>query len=154
MNEIQKNLYRGLVRLGRERFGTADMLDSILGDIDRVSASLIATQGKTGQHIRDNEWLMSIRGRTIIPGGACPPVGPVGLRSPPSPVLCSAQTATMSTASRITQDVAGAEQGGRIRLSNQPRRGWHVCRNGAHTRSSRSVSGLPSSSRSQSWMSR
>ena len=49
----------------------ADMLDAILGDIDRVSASLIAAQGKTGQHIRDNEWLMSIRGRTIIPGGAC-----------------------------------------------------------------------------------
>ena len=32
---------------------------------------LVASQGKTGQHIRDNEFLMSIRGRTIIPGGAC-----------------------------------------------------------------------------------
>jgi cell division protein ZapD len=48
-----------------------DMLDSVLADIDRISAALIASQGKTGQHIRDNEWLMSIRGRTIIPGGAC-----------------------------------------------------------------------------------
>ena len=49
----------------------ADRLDEVLGEIDRISASLVASQGKTGQHIRDNEWLMSIRGRTIIPGGAC-----------------------------------------------------------------------------------
>lgn len=49
----------------------SEALDAILGDLDRASSALIATQGKTGQHIRDNEWLMSIRGRTIIPGGAC-----------------------------------------------------------------------------------
>lgn len=48
-----------------------DMLDAVLFDIDRVSTALIASQGKAGQHIRENEWLMSIRGRTIIPGGAC-----------------------------------------------------------------------------------
>lgn len=48
-----------------------DRLDAILADVDRSSSALIAAQGKTGQHIRDNEWLMSIRGRTIIPGGAC-----------------------------------------------------------------------------------
>jgi cell division protein ZapD len=49
----------------------AEMLDAILFDLDRISTALIASQGKTGQHIRENEWLMSIRGRTIIPGGAC-----------------------------------------------------------------------------------
>lgn len=49
----------------------AEALDAILADVDRVSGALIATQGKTGQNLRDNEWLMSIRGRTIIPGGAC-----------------------------------------------------------------------------------
>jgi cell division protein ZapD len=48
-----------------------DMLDELLVDVDRISAALMAAQGKTGQHVRDNEWLMSIRGRTIIPGGAC-----------------------------------------------------------------------------------
>ncbi|MET3132455.1 cell division protein ZapD [Oxalobacteraceae bacterium GrIS 1.11] len=48
-----------------------DMLDAILAELDTVSGALVATQGKTGQNIRDNEWLMSIRGRTIIPGGAC-----------------------------------------------------------------------------------
>jgi cell division protein ZapD len=49
----------------------ADMLNAILAEIDSASSALIAAQGKTGQNIRDNEWLMSIRGRTIIPGGAC-----------------------------------------------------------------------------------
>jgi cell division protein ZapD len=48
-----------------------ERLDSILSDVDRCSTALIAAQGKTGQNIRENEWLMSIRGRTIIPGGAC-----------------------------------------------------------------------------------
>jgi cell division protein ZapD len=48
-----------------------DMLDRILSEVDRASTALMAAQGRTGQHIRDNEWLMSIRGRTIIPGGAC-----------------------------------------------------------------------------------
>ena len=49
----------------------ADMLNEVIDDVDLVSTALMATQGKTGQNIRDNEWLMSIRGRTIIPGGAC-----------------------------------------------------------------------------------
>ena len=49
----------------------AERLDAILAEVDRVSTALMAAQGKTGQNVRDNEWLMSIRGRTIIPGGAC-----------------------------------------------------------------------------------
>ncbi|MES2534518.1 MAG: cell division protein ZapD [Pseudomonadota bacterium] len=49
----------------------AERLDAILAEVDQISAALMAAQGKTGQHVRDNEWLMSIRGRTIIPGGAC-----------------------------------------------------------------------------------
>lgn len=48
-----------------------DMLNAVIDDINRIIASLMESQGKSGQHIRDNEWLMSIRGRTIIPGGAC-----------------------------------------------------------------------------------
>jgi cell division protein ZapD len=46
-------------------------LDAILSEVDRASTALMGAQGKTGQNVRDNEWLMSIRGRTIIPGGAC-----------------------------------------------------------------------------------
>jgi cell division protein ZapD len=49
----------------------AEMLDAVLAELDTVSNALVNAQGKTGQNVRDNEWLMSIRGRTIIPGGAC-----------------------------------------------------------------------------------
>ncbi len=48
-----------------------NVLDDVLREIDKVSSALINTHGKTGQSIRENEWLMSVRGRTIIPGGAC-----------------------------------------------------------------------------------
>jgi cell division protein ZapD len=47
------------------------VLDAVLSDVEKASASLISFQGKAGQSIRDNEWLMSIRGRTVMPGGAC-----------------------------------------------------------------------------------
>lgn len=50
---------------------SAPALDQILSQIDEVWAALNALTGKTGQHLRDNEWLMSIRSRTIIAGGAC-----------------------------------------------------------------------------------
>jgi cell division protein ZapD len=49
----------------------AEALDAVLAELDTVSNALSKAQGKTGQNVRDNEWLMSIRGRTIIPGGAC-----------------------------------------------------------------------------------
>jgi cell division protein ZapD len=48
-----------------------EALDAVLAELDTVSNALVNAQGKTGQNVRDNEWLMSIRGRTIIPGGAC-----------------------------------------------------------------------------------
>lgn len=48
-----------------------DVVDQILSEIDQTIKTLIATQGKTGQSIRENEWLMSIRGRLQIPGGLC-----------------------------------------------------------------------------------
>lgn len=48
-----------------------EALDGILGQIDDTWTALGALTGKTGQHLRDNEWLMSIRSRTIIAGGAC-----------------------------------------------------------------------------------
>ena len=50
---------------------SVEALDRVLGEIDEAWQRLNALAGKTGQHIRDNEWLMSIRSRTIIAGGAC-----------------------------------------------------------------------------------
>src|SRR3569832_1991549 len=42
----------------------AERLDAILAEVDQASSALIAAQGKTGQHVRESEWLMSIRGRS------------------------------------------------------------------------------------------
>ena len=47
------------------------MLEPLLADIDRASAALLAQTGKVGAHLRDNEWLMTIKQRTAIPGGVC-----------------------------------------------------------------------------------
>lgn len=44
-------------------------LDEMLRDMERVAGGLSA-QGKTGQALRENEWLVSLRGRLAVPGGA------------------------------------------------------------------------------------
>lgn len=46
-------------------------LNGVLGEIDRTITALWEISGKIGQHIRDNEWLMSIKQRAGIPGGVC-----------------------------------------------------------------------------------
>ena len=48
-----------------------DALQTILNEIDTAQVALNTASGKAGQHLRDNEWLMSVRGRSIIPGGTC-----------------------------------------------------------------------------------
>jgi len=48
-----------------------NVLRQVISDIERASAALFAMTGKIGQHLRDNEWLMSIKQRTGIPGGVC-----------------------------------------------------------------------------------
>jgi len=48
-----------------------EALDRILGEIDEALGGLGAATGKSGQHLRENEWLMSIRSRMFISGGAC-----------------------------------------------------------------------------------
>ena len=45
-----------------------EALGQILDSIEEASRSLQAAPAKTGQHLRDNEWLMSVRSRSIIPG--------------------------------------------------------------------------------------
>ena len=46
-------------------------LEQVLAEVDSAWNGLSQATGRTGQHIRDNEWLMSIRSRTNIAGGAC-----------------------------------------------------------------------------------
>lgn len=50
---------------------SADALGAVLEKIERCSESLLAITGKVGQHLRENEWLMSIKQRASIPGGTC-----------------------------------------------------------------------------------
>ena len=48
-----------------------DVLGQLIRDVERTSQSLFGMTGKIGQYLRENEWLMSIKQRTSIPGGAC-----------------------------------------------------------------------------------
>jgi cell division protein ZapD len=48
-----------------------DALSGALYEIEQSSAALLAMQGKIGQYLRDNEWLMSVKNRAAIPGGLC-----------------------------------------------------------------------------------
>lgn len=50
---------------------SAEALDNIQSQVETAIGRLNSLSGKTGQHLRDNEWLMSIRSRAIIAGGAC-----------------------------------------------------------------------------------
>jgi cell division protein ZapD len=46
-----------------------DKLEGVLKEIESAFATLHATSGKTGQSLRENEWLMAIKQRAAIPGG-------------------------------------------------------------------------------------
>jgi cell division protein ZapD len=48
-----------------------DALSGALYEIEQASAALLGMTGKIGQHLRDNDWLMSIKSRASIPGGVC-----------------------------------------------------------------------------------
>ena len=48
-----------------------DALSGALYEIEHASAALLASNGKIGQYLRDNDWLMSIKSRAAIPGGVC-----------------------------------------------------------------------------------
>ncbi len=49
----------------------ADRLDAAIAELDGCFRNLNAINGKVGQSLADNEWLMSVRSRAIIPGGTC-----------------------------------------------------------------------------------
>lgn len=50
---------------------SVERLNSVIGEIDHTSTRLFQMSGKFGQDLRENEWLMSIKQRTSIPGGVC-----------------------------------------------------------------------------------
>ncbi len=48
-----------------------DALSGALYEIEQASAALLSMQGRIGQYLRDNEWLMAVKNRAAIPGGVC-----------------------------------------------------------------------------------
>lgn len=48
-----------------------EALSGALYEIEQASAALLGLAGKVGQHLRDNDWLMNVKGRAAIPGGVC-----------------------------------------------------------------------------------
>jgi cell division protein ZapD len=46
-------------------------LEGVLRQIDHAASRLYQASGKLGQELRENEWLMSLKQRTAIPGGMC-----------------------------------------------------------------------------------
>ena len=46
-----------------------EKLNGVLTEIDRAFTNLHGVSGKTGQALRENEWLMAIKQRVAIPGG-------------------------------------------------------------------------------------
>lgn len=47
------------------------ILNEVIGEIDKTATSLRGTVGRIGQTLRENEWLMGIKQRAVMPGGAC-----------------------------------------------------------------------------------
>jgi cell division protein ZapD len=70
MKDLEKqkqalNSYRGNPAIAEA------VLDEVIAQLDACFATLNRIPGKAGQPLTENEWLMSIRSRTGIPGGTC-----------------------------------------------------------------------------------
>lgn len=48
-----------------------EALSGALYEIEQSSAALLSMTGKIGQYLRDNDWLMGIKSRAVMPGGVC-----------------------------------------------------------------------------------
>ena len=48
-----------------------DALNEVLQRMSNTVIALQGMSGKVGQHLRDNDWVMSIKQRSCIPGGVC-----------------------------------------------------------------------------------
>jgi cell division protein ZapD len=73
-NDVLQELERQKQLLGPLRSNPQidqDALRGLLAEIDAVSGQLLAQAGKSGTHLRENEWLMAIKQRSAIPGGVC-----------------------------------------------------------------------------------
>lgn len=73
-SEVLKDLEKQKAHIGAYRGNPAiseASLDAILKQLDDAFQKLNQQLGKPGHELTDNEWLMSIRSRAVIPGGTC-----------------------------------------------------------------------------------
>lgn len=64
-HKVQLQSYRGHPGISEKA------LDEVIARIDQAFQGLNEVQGKAGQALTSNEWLMSVRSRIGIPGGTC-----------------------------------------------------------------------------------
>lgn len=62
---------RALESLRKNPDVSEEALDQVLNNIQVASHGMLSMTGKVGEHLRENEWLMGIKQRVGIPGGAC-----------------------------------------------------------------------------------
>ena len=73
-SELMQDLERLKQALGSLRANPAiseEVLSGLLTEIEKATSSLFLASGKTGQELRENDWLMGIKQRAAIPGGVC-----------------------------------------------------------------------------------
>jgi len=70
LQELERHR-QSLIQLRNNPQVSETALADVLAEVEQAQAGLNATAGRAGQYLRDNEWLMSIRSRAIIPGGTC-----------------------------------------------------------------------------------
>jgi cell division protein ZapD len=59
------NSYRGNPAISEQ------VLDDVVGQLEHCFTTLSGLPGKAGQSLTENDWLMSVRSRAVIPGGTC-----------------------------------------------------------------------------------
>lgn len=73
-SEILKDLERQRQTFQSYRGNPAvaeSVLDAVLAELDAAFGALSQQQGRLGQGLQENEWLMALRSRAGIPGGTC-----------------------------------------------------------------------------------
>jgi cell division protein ZapD len=70
MQELERQKHH-LESLRNNPSVSQEALHGVLVEIEKGTADLFLSAGKTGQELRENDWLMSIRQRTGLPGGVC-----------------------------------------------------------------------------------
>lgn len=69
---VEMEKQKQLIASGRGQAGlNAALLDKQSQELERGITQLNAANGRLAQHLRENDWLMSIRSRSGIPGGVC-----------------------------------------------------------------------------------